>query len=101
MVASATAAGFAGVLIAGRLSIGRHDLGEDDLLTVIAAVVIGGTSLFGGRGSVVGAVTGALIMAMLNNGLILMGLEVADQIIARGVIIILAVALSMREHREA
>ena len=101
LVASATAAGFAGVLLAGRLSIGRHDLGEDDLLTVIAAVVIGGTSLFGGRGSVVGAVTGALIMAMLNNGLILMGLEVADQIIARGVIIILAVALSMREHREA
>ena len=101
LVASATAAGFAGVLISGRLSIGRHDLGEDDLLTVIAAVVIGGTSLFGGRGSVVGAVTGALIMAMLNNGLILMGLEVADQIIARGVIIILAVALSMREHREA
>ena len=72
LVTSATAAGFAGVLIAGRLSIGRHDLGEDDLLTVIAAVVIGGTSLFGGRGSVVGAVTGALIMAMLNNGLILM-----------------------------
>ena len=100
LVASATAAGFAGVLLAGRLSIGRHDLGEDDLLTVIAAVVIGGTSLFGGRGSVIGAVTGALIMAMLNNGLILMGLEVADQIIARGVIIILAVALSMREHRE-
>ena len=101
LVASATAAGFAGILLAGRLSIGRHDLGEDYLLTVIAAVVIGGTNLFGGRASVVGAVTGALIMAMLNNGLILMGLEVADQLIARGVIIILAVALSMREAKEA
>ncbi|WP_419851396.1 ABC transporter permease [Candidatus Poriferisocius sp.] len=101
LVVSATAAGFAGILLAGRLSIGRHDLGEDYLLTVIAAVVIGGTNLFGGRASVIGAVTGALIMAMLNNGLILMGLEVADQLIARGVIIILAVALSMREAKEA
>ena len=90
-----------GCLLAGRLAIGRHDLGENDLLTVIAAVVIGGTSLFGGRASVTGAVTGALIMAMLNNGLILMGLEVADQLIARGVIIILAVAVSMREQRES
>jgi len=100
LVVSAAAAGFAGVLLAGRLSIGRHDLGEDYLLTVIAAVVIGGTNLFGGRASILGAVTGALIMAMLNNGLILMGLEVADQLIARGVIIILAVALSMREAKE-
>ncbi len=100
LVLSATAAGFAGVLLAGRLAIGRHDLGENDLLTVIAAVVIGGASLFGGRASVTGAVTGAVIMSMLNNGLILMGLEVADQLIARGVIIILAVAVSMREDRE-
>ena len=101
LVISATAAGFAGILLAGRLSIGRHNLGEDYLLTVIAAVVIGGTNLFGGRASILGAVTGALIMSMLNNGLILMGLEVADQLIARGVIIILAVALSMREAKES
>ena len=100
LVASATAAAFAGVMLAGRLAIGRHDLGENDLLTVIAAVVIGGTSLFGGRGSVPGAVVGAAVMAMLNNGLILMGLRVADQLIARGAIIILAVALSMREQKE-
>jgi len=101
LVISATTASLAGLLLAGRLAIGRHDLGENDLLTVIAAVVIGGTNLFGGRASIAGAVVGALIMAMLNNGLILMGLEVADQMIARGVIIILAVALSMRERKEA
>ncbi len=101
LVLSATAAAFAGVLLAGRLAIGRHDLGENDLLTVIAAVVIGGTSLFGGRASITGAVTGAVIMAMLNNGLILMGLEVADQLIARGLIIIVAVALSMRAPSES
>lgn len=100
LVVSSTAAAFAGVLLAGRLAIGRHDLGENDLLTVIAAVVIGGTNLFGGRASIAGAVTGALIMAMLNNGLILMGLEVADQLIARGLIIIVAVALSMRAPSE-
>lgn len=99
LVVSATAAAFAGILLAGRLAIGRHDLGENYLLTVIAAVVIGGTNLFGGRASVIGAITGSVIMAMLNNGLILMGLEVADQVIARGVIIIVAVALSMRERR--
>ena len=100
LVISATAAAFAGVMLASRLAIGRHDLGENDLLTVIAAVVIGGTSLFGGKASVAGAITGALIMSMLNNGLILMGLDVADQMIARGVIIIVAVALSMREQRD-
>lgn len=100
LMASSTAAAFAGVLLAGRLAVGRHDLGENLLLTVIAAVVIGGTNLFGGRASVVGAIVGSIVMAMLNNGLILMGLRVADQLIARGVIIIAAVALSMREHRE-
>ena len=100
LMTSAAAASFAGVLLAGRLAIGRHDLGENLLLTVIAAVVIGGTNLFGGRASVAGAVAGSVVMAMLNNGLILMGLRVADQLIARGVIIILAVALSMREQKE-
>ena len=101
LMTCAAAASFAGVLLAGRLAIGRHDLGENLLLTVIAAVVIGGTNLFGGRASVAGAVAGAVVMAMLNNGLILMGLRVADQLIARGVIIILAVALSMREQKES
>ena len=90
----------AGVLLASRLAVGRHNLGENDLLTVIAAVVIGGTNLFGGRASVPGAVAGAILMATLNNGLILMGLDAADQFIARGVIIIVAVALSMRERRD-
>lgn len=101
LVVSATAASFAGVLLASRLAIGRHDLGENLLLTVIAAVVVGGTNLFGGRASVIGAVAGSVVMAMLNNGLILMGLKVSDQLIARGVIIILAVSLSMRERKES
>lgn len=97
LVISAMTASLAGLLYTGRLAGARYTLGEADLLTVIAAVIIGGTSLFGGRGSVVGAVVGSIIMGMLNNGLILMGLDVAEQMIARGVIIILAVALSLRE----
>lgn len=97
LVISAMAASLAGLLYAGRLAGARYTLGESDLLTVIAAVIIGGTSLFGGRGTVIGAVIGSLIMGMLNNGLILMGLDVPGQMIARGVIIILAVALSLRE----
>lgn len=97
LVISAFSASLAGLLYTGRLAGARYTLGEADLMTVIAAVIIGGTSLFGGRGSIIGSVFGAIIMGMLNNGLILMGLDVAEQMIARGVIIILAVALSLRE----
>lgn len=97
LVISAMTASLAGLLYAGRLAGARYTLGEADLLTVIAAVIIGGTSLFGGRGSAIGAVVGSIIMGMLNNGLILMGLDVAEQMMARGIIIILAVALSLQE----
>jgi ribose transport system permease protein len=99
LVVSALAAAVAGLLLAGRLNSARYTLGEADTLTVIAAVIVGGTSLFGGRGSVIGALVGALIMGMLTNGLILMGLTVSEQLIARGAIIILAVALTVREVR--
>lgn len=101
LVISASAAALAGMLYAGRLHGARYTLGEADLLTVIAAAIIGGTSLFGGKGSVVGAVIGSLVMGVLNNGLILMGLSVNAQMIARGVIIIAAVALSLREPKES
>jgi ribose transport system permease protein len=98
-IISGAAAALAGMLYAGRLHGARYSLGETDLLTVIAATVIGGTSLFGGKGSVVGAVIGSWIMGMLNNGLILMGFTVAEQMMARGAILILAVALSLREAK--
>lgn len=97
LMVSGGSAALAGMLYTGRLAGARYTLGESDLLIVIAAVIIGGTRLFGGKGTVFGAVVGALIMGMLNNGLILMGLSVADQMMARGVIIIAAVALSLRE----
>ncbi|MFZ0204959.1 MAG: ABC transporter permease [Roseiarcus sp.] len=90
-------AALAGLLYAGRLHGARYTLGEGDLLTVIAAVIVGGTRLNGGSGSMVGALIGSLLMGMLNNGLILMGFEPSDQMIARGLIILIAVALTLRE----
>ena len=96
LVLSSTAAALAGMLYAGRLQSGRFQLGEGDELSVIAAAVLGGTSLFGGKGTVIGTIVGALMIGLINNGLILMGLEFSQQLIARGAIIILAVALSQK-----
>jgi len=90
-------AGLAGLLYAGRLQAAKYTLGESDLMTVIAAVIVGGTALNGGKGSVIGALLGSLLMGMLNNGLILMGLKVSDQMIVRGLIILVAVAVSLRD----
>jgi len=99
ILCSVTAA-FAGILYTGRLHGARYTLGEADLLTVIAAVVIGGTAFSGGKGSIVGSIIGSIVMGMLNNGLLLMGLSVSEQMIARGLIIIVAVSLSLRESVE-
>lgn len=97
LVLSAGCAALAGLLYAGRLQGARYTLGETDLLTVIAAVIVGGTRLNGGIGSVLGALVGSLLMGMLNNGLILMGLSVSEQMMVRGLIILTAVALTLRE----
>ena len=93
LLMSSTVAAVAGMLYAGRLQSGRFQLGQGDELSVIAAAVLGGTSLFGGMGTVVGSIIGALMIGLINNGLLLMGLEFSQQLIARGAIIILAVAL--------
>jgi ribose transport system permease protein len=96
LVSSGMTAALAGLLYAGRLEGARYTLGESDLMTVIAAVIVGGTSLFGGKGTVFGAVVGSLLMSMINNGLILAGLNVSQQMIVRGIIILLAVSISLR-----
>lgn len=97
MIICAIAASFAGILYAGRLNGARYTLGENDSMNVIAAVVIGGTAFSGGKGTVIGTIIGSIVIGMLNNGLLLMGLDVSEQMIARGIIIILAVSLSLRE----
>ncbi len=94
LIISSFAAAIAGMLYAGRFQTGRFQLGEGDELSVIAAAVLGGTSLFGGKGTVVGSIMGALMIGLINNGLILAGLEFSQQLIARGAIIIVAVAIS-------
>jgi ribose transport system permease protein len=99
LVLSALAAALAGMLYAGRLQGANYNLGSSDLLLVIAAVVIGGTRLFGGSGSVVGALIGSLIMGMLNNGLILSGLSDSEQLIAQGGLLLLAISVTLREPR--
>lgn len=97
MALSGIMAALAGLLYAGRLHGARYTLGETDLLTVIAAVIVGGTRLSGGMGTIMGALIGSLLMGMLNNGLILMGLDVSGQMMVRGLIILAAIALTLRE----
>jgi ribose transport system permease protein len=97
MTLSGAMAGLAGLLYSGRLHGARYTLGETDLLTVIAAVIVGGTRLNGGIGTIPGALIGSLLMGMLNNGLILMGLTVSGQMMVRGLIILAAIALTLRE----
>jgi len=94
MMISAMAASLAGMLYAGRLQSGRFQWGDGDELTAIAAVILGGTALAGGRGSIVRTMFGALLMGLINNGLILAGLDSSQQQIIRGIIIVLAVALA-------
>jgi ribose transport system permease protein len=97
LLMSGTVAGVAGMLYAGRLETGRFQWGSGDELSAIAAVILGGTSLFGGSGSVVGTMFGALLIGLVNNGLILAGLDTSQQQVVRGGIIILAVALARRK----
>lgn len=99
LTVSSIVAALAGMLYAGRLHSGRFQWGQGDELSVIAAVILGGTSLSGGNGSIIGAVIGSLLIGLINNGLILAGLELSQQLIVRGAIIILAVALVRRSPR--
>jgi ribose transport system permease protein len=99
LMLSGFAGALAGLLYSGQLASGRYDLGGGDLLTTLAAVIIGGTALSGGRGNVVGAIAGALLVGLVSNGVILLGFSTPQQQIFTGVIIVIAVALSA--HRRA
>ena len=99
LVLSGGAAALAGILYTGRLQGATYTLGEQDLLVVIAAVVIGGTRLFGGQGSVIGALLGSLILGTLTNGLILWGFSSSEQLIAQGALLLIAIPLTLREPR--
>ncbi len=94
--------GLAGVMISARLGSAQPAIGAGYELQAIAAVVIGGTSLSGGKGSIVGTVIGALIIAVLNNGLQIISVPQEWQNVILGVVILLAVyADQLRVSREA
>lgn len=94
LIISATAAALAGMLYAGRMHGARYTMGEGFVLSVIAATVIGGTALFGGKGTVIGSLIGALVIGIINNGLILMGFNVAQQMVFKGIILIVAISIN-------
>ncbi|GAB3574154.1 ABC transporter permease [Leifsonia lichenia] len=98
-ILSGVTAALAGLLYAGRLAGATYTLGSSDLMSVLAAVIVGGTALTGGKGSIIGALVGSLFMSMINYGLLLGGLTVAQQMIVRGAIILVAVSLSLRAKK--
>ncbi|WP_412475040.1 ABC transporter permease (plasmid) [Rhizobium sp. WW22] len=100
-VISGVAASIAGIILAARLGSGSSNAGQGFELDVIAAVVLGGTSLFGGRGSVVGTVLGALTVAVIANGLILSHMSPFFTPIVTGVIILVAIWLNFRLFKGA
>ncbi len=90
-IACSVMAGLAGILLASRLGQGTPTVGGDYALWAIAATVIGGTSLFGGEGSVFGAILGAAIMAVLFNGMVLVNLSSYLQTVVLGIVLVVAV----------
>ncbi|GAB3254849.1 ABC transporter permease [Arthrobacter pigmenti] len=93
--------GLAGVVMASRLSSAQPGLGMGYELEAIAAVIIGGTSLQGGKGSIIGTIIGALIMSVLTNGLRIMSIPQEWQNVAVGAVILLAVYLDMLRRKES
>ncbi len=91
--------GLAGVMIASRLNSAQPALGAGYELDAIAAVVIGGTSLSGGEGTILGTIIGAFIISTLTNGLRIMGVAQEWQMVVTGVIVILAVILDILRRR--
>ena len=87
----------AGLLMTSRLKSGRPEVGSGMELDAVAAVILGGTPLSGGRGSIFNTLIGSLIMGVIVNGLIILGIQSNVQQIIKGVIIIAAVSLSEKQ----
>ena len=91
--------GLAGVVLAARITTGQPNAGQAYELDAIAAVVIGGTSLAGGVGTITGTLLGVLLIGVINNGLDLLGVSSYYQAVIKGVIIVGAVWLDRRQSR--
>lgn len=90
-------AGLAGIVLASRINTGQPNAGVAYELDAIAAVVIGGTSLAGGIGTIGGTVLGVLLIGVINNGLDLMNISSYYQQIIKGIIIIVAVLIDRKK----
>src|SRR5678815_31836 len=91
--------GIAALLSVARTGVGDPNAGQTENLDAITAVVLGGTSLFGGRGTVLGSLVGALIVGVFRNGLTLMGVPSVYQILITGILVILAVTTDQLSRR--
>jgi len=94
-------AGLGGITLAGNLASADPNLGLGYELDVIAAVILGGASLSGGRGSIPGVVLGGSLMALLNNAFVLLGISAHWQVVTKGLVILLAVGLDSVRRQEA
>lgn len=93
--------GIAALILVARTGVGDPNAGQTDNLDSITAVVLGGTSLFGGRGNVLGTLLGAIIVGVFRNGLQLIGIPSVYQSLITGILIIAAVALDQLSRRKA
>lgn len=91
--------GIAALLSVSRTGVGDPNAGQTENLDAITAVVLGGTSLFGGRGVILGTLVGALIVGVFRNGLTLMGVSSVYQVLVTGILVILAVAADQMSRR--
>ena len=98
MIISGVLAALAGILWTGRFGGGRYSLGETSGTDVIAATVLGGASMAGGKASIAGAVFGSILIGMLNNALVMYGLDTHQQMMISGLVIILAVAVTIKHE---
>jgi ribose transport system permease protein len=88
-----------GILSAAQLGLGNAQVGQGRLFTAITAVVVGGTALSGGEGGVLQTLVGVLIVVVLSNGMVLMGISPSIQTAVQGLMIIVAVAISIDRKR--
>jgi erythritol transport system permease protein len=96
---SSACAALVGLIIASQLESAHPATGESFELNAIAAVVLGGTSLMGGRGSVTGSILGACVIGVLADGLIMLGVSEFWQMVIKGVVIVFAVAIDQMQAR--
>ena len=98
MIFSGLLASVAGILWAGRYGGGRYSIGDGAEVSAIAASVLGGTSIMGGVASILGAGAGAIMIGMIDSALVMYGLDVYQQMIVRGIVIIIAVASTSKRR---